>query len=48
MRRDDRVAIIQHPGGHLKKISVQNNFVAYADANLFKLWSDRPITPPLQ
>ena len=34
MRRDDRVAIIQHPGGHLKKISMQNNFVAYADANL--------------
>lgn len=31
MRRDDRVAIIQHPGGHLKKISMQNNFVAYAD-----------------
>ncbi|NER20896.1 MAG: trypsin-like peptidase domain-containing protein [Symploca sp. SIO1C2] len=34
MRRDDRVAIIQHPGGHLKKISMQNNFIAYADANL--------------
>jgi V8-like Glu-specific endopeptidase len=34
MRRDDRVAIIQHPGGHLKKISMQNNFVAYADANI--------------
>lgn len=34
MRRDDRVAIIQHPGGHLKKISMQNNFVAYADASL--------------
>lgn len=34
MRRDDRVAIIQHPGGHLKKISMQNNFVAYADAKL--------------
>ncbi len=31
VRRDDRVAIIQHPGGHLKKISMQNNFVAYAD-----------------
>lgn len=31
MRPDDRVAIIQHPGGHLKKISIQNNFVAYAD-----------------
>lgn len=34
MRRDDRVAIIQHPGGHLKKISMQNNFIAYADANI--------------
>lgn len=34
MRRDDRVAIIQHPGGHLKKISMQNNFIAYADANV--------------
>ena len=31
MRRDNRVAIIQHPGGHLKKISMQNNFIAYAD-----------------
>lgn len=31
MRPDDRVAIIQHPGGHLKKISIQNNFIAYAD-----------------
>ncbi|MEH2118535.1 trypsin-like peptidase domain-containing protein [Nostoc sp.] len=31
MRQDDRVAIIQHPGGHLKKISIQNNFVVYAD-----------------
>jgi V8-like Glu-specific endopeptidase len=34
VRRDDRVAIIQHPGGYLKKISMQNNFVAYADANV--------------
>ncbi|ODH02276.1 hypothetical protein A4S05_24955 [Nostoc sp. KVJ20] len=25
------MAIIQHPGGHLKKISIQNNFVAYTD-----------------
>jgi V8-like Glu-specific endopeptidase len=31
VKRDDRVAIIQHPGGHVKKISMQNNFVAYAD-----------------
>jgi V8-like Glu-specific endopeptidase len=29
--RDARVAIIQHPGGDYKKISLQNNFVAYAD-----------------
>jgi S1-C subfamily serine protease len=28
---ESRVAIIQHPGGHLKQISMQNNFVAYAD-----------------
>jgi V8-like Glu-specific endopeptidase len=31
VRRDQRVSIIQHPGGHYKKISIQNNFVAYAD-----------------
>ncbi|AFZ01309.1 trypsin-like peptidase domain-containing protein [Calothrix sp. PCC 6303] len=30
-QKDKRVAIIQHPGGHLKKISIQNNLVAYAD-----------------
>lgn len=34
VRKDDRVAIIQHPGGHLKKISMQNNFVAYADTQV--------------
>ncbi|MEQ8540335.1 MAG: trypsin-like peptidase domain-containing protein [Coleofasciculus sp. D1-CHI-01] len=34
MRKDDRVAIIQHPGGHLKKISMQNNFIAYADTTV--------------
>lgn len=33
---DDRVAIIQHPGGNLKKISMQNNFVAYADATILQ------------
>lgn len=31
-QRNERVNIIQHPGGHYKKISMQNNFVAYADA----------------
>lgn len=34
VRKDDRVAIIQHPGGHLKQIAMQNNFVAYADARV--------------
>ncbi len=34
VRKDDRVAIIQHPGGHLKQISMQNNFVAYADSHV--------------
>ncbi len=32
--KDDRVAIIQHPGGHFKQISMQNNFVAYADTRV--------------
>jgi V8-like Glu-specific endopeptidase len=32
VQRAQRVNIIQHPGGHYKKISMQNNFVAYADA----------------
>jgi len=32
VRKEARVAIIQHPGDHLKQISMQNNFVAYADA----------------
>lgn len=36
VRRDDRVTIIQHPGGHLKQISMQNNFVAYADARVLQ------------
>lgn len=29
--RDSRLTIIQHPGGGYKKISMQNNFVEYAD-----------------
>ena len=31
VQKGERVAIIQHPGGHFKKISMQNNFVEYAD-----------------
>ena len=30
--KEERVNIIQHPGGHYKKISMQNNFVVFADA----------------
>lgn len=31
-QRNERVNIIQHPGGHFKKIAMQNNFVEFADA----------------
>lgn len=34
LSHSDRLAIIQHPGGHLKKISMQKNFVAYADEDI--------------
>ena len=31
IRRESRLAIIQHPGGGYKKISMQNNFVEFVD-----------------
>ena len=31
VQKHSRVNIIQHPGGHFKQISMQNNFVEYAD-----------------
>lgn len=31
LKKDSRVSIIQHPGGHYKKISIQNNFIQYSD-----------------
>lgn len=34
LNSDSRVSIIQHPGGFYKKISIQNNFVQYVDANV--------------
>ncbi len=34
MRPRERVAIIQHPEGSFKQISIQNNFVAYADERI--------------
>ena len=36
VQKEERVNIIQHPGGHYKKISMQNNFVAYADAQVIQ------------
>ena len=41
--KDDRVNIIQHPSGHYKKISMQNNFVAFADTRTLQyLTSTQP------
>jgi hypothetical protein len=39
LERDQRVAIIQHPGGFLKKISMQNNLVAHADERLVQYYT---------
>jgi V8-like Glu-specific endopeptidase len=36
VQKDRRVSIIQHPGGHYKKISMQNNFVEYADTSVIQ------------
>lgn len=34
VQKDARVGIIQHPGGNVKKISIQNNFVAFANTEV--------------
>ena len=34
VKRDSRLTVIQHPGGEYKKISLQNNFVEYADEHI--------------
>ena len=39
LEQDQRVAIVQHPGGFLKKISMQNNFVAHADTRLVQYYT---------
>jgi V8-like Glu-specific endopeptidase len=39
LEQDRRVAIIQHPGGFLKKISIQNNLVAFADDRLVQYYT---------
>ncbi|MCC8247634.1 trypsin-like peptidase domain-containing protein [Saccharothrix luteola] len=37
---DDRVAIIQHPGGLPKKIALHHNLVRYADDEVVQYWTD--------
>ncbi len=39
LQQDQRVVIIQHPGGFLKKISMQNNLVAAADDNIIQYYT---------
>ena len=39
VEQNQRVAIIQHPGGFYKKISLQNNFVAHADDRLIQYYT---------
>jgi V8-like Glu-specific endopeptidase len=39
LEQDQRVAIIQHPGGFLKKISMQNNLVAFASDKLVQYYT---------
>ena len=39
VEQNQRVAIIQHPGGFYKKISMQNNFVAHADDRLIQYYT---------
>lgn len=39
VRQNDRVAIIQHPGGYPKQISLQNNLVAEADARIVQYYT---------
>jgi len=39
LAQDQRVAIIQHPGGFLKKISMQNNLVAYTDGRTVQYYT---------
>ena len=38
-RENERVVIVQHPGGYLKKISLQNNLVAYADDRIVQYYT---------
>ena len=39
LQQNDRVVIIQHPGGYPKQISLQNNLVASADARLVQYYT---------
>jgi len=39
LEKDSRVAIIQHPGGGVKRISLQHNLVCYADTSILQYYS---------
>jgi V8-like Glu-specific endopeptidase len=39
MQQNQRVVIIQHPGGYPKQISLQNNMVAYADDKIVQYYT---------
>lgn len=39
IKQNDRVVIIQHPGGYPKQISLQNNLVAYADKQIVQYYT---------
>ena len=39
LQQDQRVVIIQHPGGFLKKISMQNSLVAAADDHIVQYYT---------
>ncbi len=39
VKQNDRVVIIQHPGGYPKQISLQNNLVAFADDRIVQYYT---------
>jgi hypothetical protein len=39
VKPNDRVVIIQHPGGYPKQVALQNNLVAYADSKIVQYYT---------
>lgn len=38
--KEDRVYIIQHPGGAIKQVGLHNNVVRYVDDKIIQYWTD--------